>query len=160
MRPAGLLVGITAASTIAFTATPAHAYAQQADFTIRPSPSSSDFCTWSGASTSAAPPSPLTIGLTAASPFCYSGVLAATSDPAFTFNENWPGTALSPQVAIAIFYGSLVGTCHYGAINLTLHRQGVTREYSSYSIFFTELAPKRTLCPDTMPIHLVSIVFY
>jgi hypothetical protein len=108
-----------------------------------------DTCTWKNGSTSANPPSALTInrasvnsGLT-----CTGGVRATlNNDPNVTFNDA-AGTGTADAVDASVT--KMGQTCRYKATNVVLARQGTTRNYSG-TVTRVPKVSGGFLCPATV----------
>jgi hypothetical protein len=150
MRLASLLVGLFAASAVAFTATPAHALPGPVDGTVTVS-SMGVTCTWTDATASDMPTNNLTIDHTTINTTCVGGggvQLAVTSDVPVTFPT--PTTAALGQTNVTV---TSPINCNYQVTSATLSLVTPPTpppwKYTG-TVTATEKDPKRLLCPDSV----------
>lgn len=111
-----------------------------------------DTCSWTNGSTSANPPSALTVDRTTVnSPggnLSCSGDISATlnKDPAFSFDDA-NATATSDLIDITGRQGFI--SCRYQATNVQWDREGTTRQYTNKP-FTANLVSGGFLCPATV----------
>jgi hypothetical protein len=152
MRLASLLVGLSAATAVAFTATPAYA-SGLVDGTVSVS-SWGVTCSWTNATTTSSPPSTLTIDHNTinATIGCTGGiVLTVTSSPTVSFSGS---NATLAQIDVAVQTPS----CAYRVSNATLNGPGPT--YTGNNLPAAEKDPKRFICPDSVTMDTVSLSFH
>lgn len=155
MKLASMLVGLSAAaSAIAFTAAPAHAFGPgKVDGTVDAS-SLGTTCTWVNANTTDMPPNTLTIDHTTISTSCTgSVVLTVSSSPTVTFSGT---TATIGQIDVSV---TSPLSCSYRVSNAALSQTG-TNTYTGTNLPAVEKDPKRFLCPDNVTIDSVTLAFH
>jgi hypothetical protein len=109
-------------------------------------------CTWTNASTSAVPPSTLTVDRTTINKpggnlACSGGITASlNNNPAFTFDDA-AGTARTDLIDIT-GQQSFV-SCRYKATNITWDRDGSTRKYLNRAFTATKSSGS-FLCPGSV----------
>jgi hypothetical protein len=148
-------VGVAVVAVTGFTAANAFA-ANQVDGTISAQGQS---CSWTNGSTSANPPSTLTINSSTINPpggnlSCTGGVKATlNNNPTVTFNDT-AGTATANLVDATVISSGI--SCRYQAKNFGLKRNGTTRNYSGSAS--VPLFSGSFLCPN--PVTLSSSVTF
>jgi hypothetical protein len=157
MKLASLLVGLFAASAVAFTATPAHASHLKVDGTVKVTSWTPNVtCTWTDATISADPTNTLTIDHNTinATITCTGGIqLTVTSDPLVTFSG---GGATLSQTDVAI----TTPNCNYHVNDPTLSQVPAPPPYKyTGSATATEKNPKRLICPDNVTMDEVTLDF-
>ncbi len=123
-----------------------------------------DTCSWTDGSTSANPPSALTVDRTTVnSPggnLTCTGDISATlnNDPAFSFDDT-NATATTDLLDITGQQGPI--SCRYQVTNVQWDRDGTTRNYKNRA-FTANLVSGGFLCPDTVDADAgeVSVLFH
>lgn len=121
-------------------------------------------CTWTNASTSAVPPSALTVDRTTINApggnlACSGGITATlNNNPAFTFDD---AGAVARTDAIDITGRQSFISCRYKATNLVWDRDGTTRKYINRA-FTAGKTSGSFLCPGsvTTPAGDASMLFH
>lgn len=109
-------------------------------------------CTWTGASTSAAPPSALTVDRTTVNKpggnlTCNGSITAAlNNNPSFTFDDTG---AVAKTDLIDITGQQSFISCRYKATNLVWDREGTTRKYVNRPFTATKTSGS-FLCPGSV----------
>ncbi|GAA2453749.1 hypothetical protein GCM10010191_85610 [Actinomadura vinacea] len=155
MRPASLLVGLSVIAAAGFVAAPAHAAAPGlVDGTIVVG---STTCSWTNATTSNTPPNTLTVNHTTISPTCTGGItVSLSSSPTVTFNDG-AGTASSAQIQVT---ASVLGVnCGYRVSNVSVNRQGTTRNYTGGPFTATKISGS-FLCPGSETVDSATFRFH
>ncbi|MET9962491.1 hypothetical protein ABZ128_26080 [Streptomyces sp. NPDC006326] len=109
-------------------------------------------CTWTGARTSANPPSALTVDRTTINApggnlSCNGGITATlNNNPAFTFDDT-AGTAKTDAIDITGKQSFI--SCRYKATNITWNRDASTRKYVNQAFTATKTSGS-FLCPSSV----------
>ncbi|MEU9379238.1 hypothetical protein AB0D94_36550 [Streptomyces sp. NPDC048255] len=109
-------------------------------------------CTWTGASTSAAPPSALTVDRTTVNKpggnlTCDGNITAAlNNNPSFTFDDT--GAVANTDLIDITGKQSFI-SCRYKATNLVWDREGTTRKYVNRPFTATKTSGS-FLCPGSV----------
>ncbi|MGH3735177.1 MAG: hypothetical protein ACRDT6_06090 [Micromonosporaceae bacterium] len=156
MRTLGRLVGLSVIALAFAAPTAAHAATAQTNLVDGTVVSGSTTCSWVNASTSANPPSTLTVDRSSVSITCSDSTqLTLNNDPVVSFDDA-AGTATVDAIDITAVRSGI--TCRYKASNLSVTRSGTTRTYSGGPYTGTKIGGS-WLCPSSQRLDSATVTF-
>lgn len=157
MRTFGRLVGLSVIALAFATPSVAHAATIQSNLVDGTVVAGSTTCNWVDASTSANPPSTLTVSRATVKLTCSDSTsLTLNNDPVVNFDDA-AGTATVDAIDITAVRSGI--SCRYKATNLGLTRSGTTRSYSGGPYTGTKTGGS-FLCPSSQRIDSTSVSFH
>ncbi|MGH8794582.1 MAG: hypothetical protein ACRDXX_18275 [Stackebrandtia sp.] len=156
MRNPGKLIGLFVVALAFAAPATANASGVQANLVDGSITAEGNTCTFADASTSANPPDTLTVDAATVKPECGDASVTLNNDPKITFDDA-NGAATADVIDIT---GSQSGVeCRYKAADVTLNRDGDTRNYAG-GPYTGEKVDGSPLCPDTVKIDEASMSFH
>lgn len=165
MRHLGKLVALAAVALAFAGAAPAQADPGTNSLLVDGSITVPDrtMCTWTNGSTSADPPSTLTISRSSInSPggnlSCTNGyAVALVNDPVASFDDA-AGTSTVAQLDFSVIYFGV--TCTYRATNIVMTRSGTTRTYSVSGINASRISGSIFVCPSAVSGGSATVAYH